>query len=109
MPVTPALAAARSPTATATASSSSSSSGGSAAPAPSRYPPATPRVGGDRIAEAAQPVDVAADRPRPDLEAVGEVGAGPLATALQQRQEVEQAGRRLEHDCAILAPIADQN
>ena len=51
----------------------------------------------DRIAEAAQAVDVAADGARADLQAVGEVGAGPLAARLQQRQEMEEAGGRLEH------------
>jgi hypothetical protein len=48
--------------------------------------------GGDRVAEAAQPVHVAADRPRPHVEALGEVGAGPFAAALQEGQELEQTG-----------------
>src|SRR5205807_9583580 len=47
----------------------------------------------DRVAERAQLVDVTANRPRADLEPVGELLPGPLAPDLEQRQEGEEARR----------------
>ena len=43
----------------------------------------------DRIAERAQFVDVAADRAGADLEAVGELLAGPFPAHLEQRKQCE--------------------
>ena len=97
-------AAVRSPTATATASSSSSSSGGMSAPAPSRYPPAVPRwrspdsrgrAAGRRRGARSAPLTV---------EPLGEVGAGPVASALQQRQQAQQARRGLQHGLQSARP-----
>ncbi len=56
-----------------------------------------PRRGLDRVAERPQLVDVAADRAGPDLESIGELLPGPLAPKLQQREQREQAGGRLDH------------
>ena len=50
-----------------------------------------------RIAEAAQAFDVVADRPRAHLEPLGELGAGPVARRLEQREQAEES-RRGSHD-----------
>jgi hypothetical protein len=63
---------------------------------------------GDRIAEAPEAVDVATDRARSDLEPLGELGAGPVAPRLQQRQQPEKPHRGLEHG-GSLAWIKDRN
>jgi hypothetical protein len=49
-----------------------------------------------RVAELAQPVDVAADGPPGDAEPLGQLGAGPVAPRLEQREELQEApgGRR---------------
>jgi hypothetical protein len=56
-----------------------------------------PGGGLDRVAERAQLVDITADRPRPHLEAIGELMPGPFAAHLEQGQEGQQAGGGLEH------------
>ena len=48
----------------------------------------------DRVAEPTQPLDVAPHRPPRHLEAVGELPARPVAAALQQGQQRQQAARR---------------
>ena len=47
-----------------------------------------------RVAEVAQPVDVAADGPPADLEPLGELAARPGARRLEQRQEGQESRRR---------------
>ena len=44
-----------------------------------------------------QPIDVAAERADVDLQAPCELGAGPLALRLEQRQERQEPGRRGKH------------
>ena len=51
----------------------------------------------DRIAEAAQPVDVAAHRPGAHLQPRGQLGTGPVGLDLEQRQQPQQSGRRVQH------------
>ena len=51
----------------------------------------------DRVAEVAQPVDVAADRPPADLEARGELAARPVARVLEQGQQLQQPRRGVAH------------
>jgi hypothetical protein len=61
-----------------------------------------------RIPQVAQPLHVATDRPRADLETRRELGAGPYAPRLEEREEAEEARRRIGHscDCArCLGPI----
>ena len=53
-----------------------------------------------RVAEGAQAVDVAAQRARVHLQALGQLRAGPLATGLQQRGKAEQSGGRGNHGVA---------
>src|SRR6516162_4284062 len=55
------------------------------------------RRGVHRVAQVAQPVDVAAQGPQADAEPAGQLGAGPVAPGLQQRQQAQQPGRCLEH------------
>ena len=50
-----------------------------------------------RVAEVAQPVDVAADGARGDPQPLGQLGAGPVAPGLQQRQQAQQPRRGLQH------------
>ena len=57
-----------------------------------------PRRRLDRVAERAQLVDVATDRARANLEPLSELGAGPLAPHLQQREQRQQACRGLDHE-----------
>jgi hypothetical protein len=52
----------------------------------------------DWVAEIAQPLDVATDRPPGHRQSLGELSAGPVATRLEQRQELQQAARGLRHD-----------
>jgi hypothetical protein len=61
---------------------------------------------GDRVAEPAQAVDVAADRASADPEARGQLGPRPLAARLKDRQQLEQARGRLPH-ASILARHQD--
>ena len=85
MPVIEPPAAVRRPIATATASSSSSSIGGRSAPA--LRPVAGGACGGKHgVAEAAQSVDIAAHGARSDLQSLGQFGAGPVTSGLQERQ-----------------------
>ena len=51
----------------------------------------------DRIAECPQPLDVAPNRARVDLEALGERRPAPARPCLEQRQEAQQARRGLDH------------
>ena len=57
----------------------------------------------DRIAELTQPLDVAPDCAAGDLEAVGELGAGPVAARLEQREQLEKSARRGGHNYFIVA------
>jgi hypothetical protein len=50
-----------------------------------------------RIAEAAQPLDVVADRAPAHAEPLGELGTGPVARGLQEREQPQEACRRLQH------------
>ncbi len=50
-----------------------------------------------RISEPAQAVDVAPDRAAGHLEALGELVAGPFAAPLEQRQQLQQPARGLDH------------
>ena len=59
-----------------------------------------------RVAEVAQPLDVAADRAAADLEAPRELLAGPVAPGLQQREELQQAAGGLGHRTRQIAGIA---
>jgi hypothetical protein len=52
----------------------------------------------DRIAELAQALDVAADGAPRDLQTARELAAGPVATRLQQREELEEAAGSGGHD-----------
>jgi hypothetical protein len=56
-----------------------------------------PRCGVHRVAEVAQPVDVAAHGAHGDLQPLGQLRAGPVAGLLQQRQQPEQPRRGLQH------------
>jgi len=62
--------------------------------------------GRDRISELAEAVDVAAQRAFGHAEAFGELGAGPVAARLEEREEGEDAGGGVGHDSRI-SPIAD--
>ena len=91
----------RRPTAMATASSSSSSSGGSAR-RPELVPAGDAAAGVDRVAQLAQPVDVAAQGALADLEPVGQLGARPVAVGLQQRQQPQHPRARVGHGSRIV-------
>jgi hypothetical protein len=52
---------------------------------------------GHRVAEPAQPVHVTAQRPSRDIQALGQLRAGPFAADLQQGQQMQQAGGHVEH------------
>ena len=56
-----------------------------------------PAVGVDRVAEVAQPLDVAAQRPLGHLEPARQLGAGPEPVGLQQRQQPQRPGARVRH------------
>ena len=86
-------AASRRHTATATASASSSSSGGRRRPAPELVAAARAVGGVDRVAEVAQPFDVAAHAAGRDAQPVGELGAAPDRPALQQVEQPQHPGR----------------
>ena len=62
---------------------------------------AAPRV--DRVAELAEPVDVAAQGARRDVEALGELVAGPEAVRLQQGEQSQGARAGVGHGCAACA------
>jgi hypothetical protein len=51
----------------------------------------------DLVAEAAQPLDVVADRPGAHLEPFGELSARPVARRLEEREEAEHPSRS-SHD-----------
>jgi hypothetical protein len=51
----------------------------------------------DGIAQLAQPVDVAAQRPHRHLQPVGQLGTRPVAVGLQQRQQAQRARARVGH------------
>jgi hypothetical protein len=50
-----------------------------------------------RVAEAAQPVHVPAQRPGAHPEPGGQLGARPVAASLQQRQHAQKAPRGFQH------------
>jgi hypothetical protein len=50
-------------------------------------------AGMDGVAELTQSVDVASQGARVDLELLGQIGAGPMAARLQQRQHPQQPRR----------------
>ncbi len=54
--------------------------------------------GVDGVAEVAEALDVAAEGAGGDGQAGGQLGAGPLGTGLEQRQQSQQAGRGVEHE-----------
>ncbi|GAA4045548.1 hypothetical protein GCM10022233_13900 [Streptomyces shaanxiensis] len=55
-------------------------------------------AGVDRVAQLAQPLDVAAHRARGDAEACGQVGAGPFPVGLQEGEQPQESCRGLQHD-----------
>ena len=61
-----------------------------------------------RVPELAEPFDVAAERPLRDLEAGGEIRSGPVAAALQERQQPQGPRGGVCH-VRSLAAIADGN
>jgi len=61
---------------------------------------ARPRV--DRIAEPAQPVHVVADGAGRHAEPGRELGTGPVAAALQQRQQAQQPRRCFQHSPILM-------
>ena len=58
----------------------------------------------DGVPELAEPVDVAAQGPRADVQPVGELAAGPVAMGLQQREQPQHPGAGVHE--ATVAPIA---
>jgi hypothetical protein len=52
----------------------------------------------DRVAERAQPLDIAADRAPGHAEPVGQLVAGPVAPRLQEREQLQQSSGGLRHD-----------
>ena len=63
----------------------------------------------DRVAEVAEPLDVAADRAAGDLEPARQLGAGPVAPRLEQREQGEEAAGGLVHAGSILLDIEDRS
>ena len=57
----------------------------------------------DRVAELAQPVDVAAQRARRHPQPVGQLRAGPEAVGLQQRQQPQRPRARVRHVSSVPA------
>ena len=55
------------------------------------------RGGQHGVAEAAQPVDIAAHGARSDLQSLGQFGAGPVASGLQEREQSQQPCRGFPH------------
>jgi len=51
----------------------------------------------DRVAELAQPVHIPPDGPRADLEAFGQLAAGPFAGRLEERKQPKQTGSCVTH------------
>ena len=51
----------------------------------------------DRVAELAQALDVAPDRPPGHLEPLGELGARPVAARLEQGEQLQEPARGLGH------------
>ena len=109
MPATEARAAVRRPTAIAIASSSSSRSGGIAVPARSRYPPAGPVSDSTGYPSPRRRPDVPAHGAPGDLEPLGQLGAGPVAARLEQRQQVEQPAGGLAHRDSRFPEIEDRS
>ena len=89
--------AAPSATTIAIASSSSTTSGGIEPAGRQLVAAVDPAVGVDRVAEVAQPLDVAAQRPLRHLEPARQLGAGPEPVGLQQRQQPQRPGARVRH------------
>lgn len=56
-----------------------------------------PLDGPDRVAEFAQPVDVAADRANADLQPLDQLVSGPVTSCLQQREQRQQSRRGFPH------------
>ena len=48
--------------------------------------------GVDRVAEGTKFIDIAAEGPGGDVEAAGEIAAGPVAAALEKREELQEPG-----------------
>ena len=92
MPVMVPPAAVRRPMAMATASSSSMSNGGMSAPGLELIPAGRPGGGPDRITQLPEPVDVTAERPFADLQAVHQFLTRPAAAGLEQGQETQGPG-----------------
>ena len=95
MPVTEARAAVRRPTAIAIASSSSSEQRWHRGPGAKPVAAGGPRERLHRVAEVAQPLDVATDRPPGHLEPVGQLGARPVTAPLEQREQLQKPARGL--------------
>ena len=65
-------------------------------------PAVDPALGLDGIAQFAQPVDVAPQRPDRHLEPTGELGPRPVAVRLQQRQQAQHPNARGGHAPSLL-------
>jgi hypothetical protein len=63
----------------------------------------------DRVAQAAQPLDVAANRAARHAQALGQLRARPVAPTLEQREQAEQAAGGLGHDAGRIARIEDRS
>ena len=60
------------------------------------------------VAELAQPLDVAPDRPAGHLEPVGQLVARPVAASLEQGEQFQQSARGLAHRNFIVPEIEDR-
>jgi hypothetical protein len=58
----------------------------------------------DGVAEVAQALDVATNGPARDLQAAGELLAGPVAARLEQREQLEQSARGGGHGPSASMP-----
>jgi hypothetical protein len=62
----------------------------------------------DRVAELPEAIDVPPNRPDADLESIRELPTRPVSAGLEEREEAEEPGGRLDH-IGSLPPIADRN
>ena len=78
---------------------------------PGREPVAAdrPARGVDRIAETAQPFDVVPDRPRADLETLGQLRPRPVPGRLEQREEPQEPRRGSHVNSHATAPLGTKS
>jgi hypothetical protein len=63
----------------------------------------------DGIAQRAQPLDIAADRPAGHRQPVGQLGPGPVAARLEQGEQLQEPARGLRHGASSFSQVEDRS